>query len=499
MKTPVKLDIEAGAKWLLPAAKRWLEQAKRVMRTPLGAKVFDLPGGEKVTVQWRQGLDYVRISAGVLRLVDMNTGLFVLHSGNTLKYTNSVELVASAYADTIANHKGVSKLIIGSGLLALKTISSAIDGAYDAGSSVPATWFSPSTGELRIDNNRLAANNTTWNENLFLSYEDKFAAVSTNMQPAPIIDNACTTTNSGEVPGYAAAATTIISCPPEYKIASEVYNPDTGLEYVVDVWQKTNLFSLSAASQGNPDNPHDPACTYAEVPLYSQSGSAQYSRPIVGDAVDSYAEQTYSITQTVIANNCSGIPFIRFSGSEATAGGEYATSTVWNIDSLYGINATITRHGHGKIDIAASGHETVQLDFPAELLQAPPIVTAADSITNNWITYYADVPYLGQSVDISYGVYTGDYVAREEKHASEFSVGGYGIVVDGRSRKFALVKSLDGFSGAQSAYYDAILAGETDTSEQLFVLRSKYVVLYNNGVEDEKIDSAVMGSTVGWL
>lgn len=64
MKTPIKLDIEAGAEWLLPAAKRWLEQAKRAMRTPLGAKVFDLPSGEKVTVQWRQGLDYVRISGG---------------------------------------------------------------------------------------------------------------------------------------------------------------------------------------------------------------------------------------------------------------------------------------------------------------------------------------------------------------------------------------------------------------------------------------------------
>lgn len=66
MKTPIKLDIEPGAEWLLPAAKRWLEQAKRVMRTPLGAKVFDLPSGEKVTVQWRQGLDYVRISGAGL-------------------------------------------------------------------------------------------------------------------------------------------------------------------------------------------------------------------------------------------------------------------------------------------------------------------------------------------------------------------------------------------------------------------------------------------------
>lgn len=64
MKNPIKLDIEAGAEWLLPAAKRWLEQAKRAMRTPLGAKVFELPSGEKVTVQWRQGLDYVRISGG---------------------------------------------------------------------------------------------------------------------------------------------------------------------------------------------------------------------------------------------------------------------------------------------------------------------------------------------------------------------------------------------------------------------------------------------------
>lgn len=61
MKNPIKLDIEPGTEWLLPVAKRWLEQAKRAMRTPIGSKVFDLPTGEKVTINWRQGVDYVRI------------------------------------------------------------------------------------------------------------------------------------------------------------------------------------------------------------------------------------------------------------------------------------------------------------------------------------------------------------------------------------------------------------------------------------------------------
>ena len=61
MKTPIKLDIETGTEWLLPAAKRWLEQAKKAMRTQLGAKVFDLPTGEKVTINWRPEQEYIRI------------------------------------------------------------------------------------------------------------------------------------------------------------------------------------------------------------------------------------------------------------------------------------------------------------------------------------------------------------------------------------------------------------------------------------------------------
>lgn len=63
MKPPVKLDIDQGGEWLLPAAKRWLAEAKRLTKLPFGSKVFPLPSGEKVTVNWRQGADYIRISA----------------------------------------------------------------------------------------------------------------------------------------------------------------------------------------------------------------------------------------------------------------------------------------------------------------------------------------------------------------------------------------------------------------------------------------------------
>lgn len=59
---PVKLDIDSGAEWLLPVAKRWLAHGKSVVGR-IGSKFCTLPGGEQVTLTWTPWLEYIRIKA----------------------------------------------------------------------------------------------------------------------------------------------------------------------------------------------------------------------------------------------------------------------------------------------------------------------------------------------------------------------------------------------------------------------------------------------------
>lgn len=65
LPSPIKLDIEPGVEWLLPAAKRWLAQAKKIGRS-VGSKVFLLDTGERASVTWGPSLDYIRIIAAKL-------------------------------------------------------------------------------------------------------------------------------------------------------------------------------------------------------------------------------------------------------------------------------------------------------------------------------------------------------------------------------------------------------------------------------------------------
>lgn len=58
---PTKLDVQPGGEWLVPAAKRWLEQAKLAMGR-VGSKVV-MADSATVTLAWGPALDYIRISA----------------------------------------------------------------------------------------------------------------------------------------------------------------------------------------------------------------------------------------------------------------------------------------------------------------------------------------------------------------------------------------------------------------------------------------------------